>query len=70
MQQLHFLRCKNTSNGELKFRKVKNKMLEFSNETIYTELEHNTCTIVLLILHILLLLWTLISCSATCVMVS
>ena len=46
------------------------KMLDLSNDTIYTELEHNACTIALLVTHIALLLWTLFSCSVVSMMVS
>ena len=46
------------------------KMLDLSNDTIYTDLEHNACTITLLVIHIALLLWTLFSCSVVSMMVS
>lgn len=46
------------------------KMLDLSNKTIYTDLEHNACTITLLVIHVTLLLWTLFSCSVVPMMVS
>ena len=46
------------------------KMLDLSNKTIYTDLEHNACTITLLVIHVALLLWTLFSCSVVPLMVS
>lgn len=45
-------------------------MLAISNTTIFTDLEHNACTIALLLIHVALLLWTLFSCSIISIMVS